>query len=246
MPEEAREHPSVCSIQAPGEGRRLVHIILEEDIFTRAVALLAKHPDGDLARLVNVGTSDQIRSMEIDDAHPLPEPKPEVRENIERASVEEHAEISHRFLRLAQSELNRRRRSQASKAVWRGVAHALSAIAVKRGWDHLSSEDIASQLGKEFNRPDFWLWVGSAISLYDHEDFWGRVKEGDVIQDHIDQANAFVEELDELRERQPGPFTIKEEADQRRLARLLGIPRDQREQELPIGTVDPNGFSSKP
>ena len=121
---------------------------------------------------------------------------------------------------------------------------------------------LPTSWGHEFNRPCFGDLVRLAADLYegkdyegkdyedeDYEDedyYWSRKKKPDNIQGVVDLAIAFVQELDEFRERQPEPFTIRDGYDQRRLARLLNIPRDQAEKELPMGTVDPNGFSRNP
>ena len=243
MPSETYDLSNVCNIRAPGEGQRMVHVTLEEDVFTRALAILAKHPDWDLDRLVNVGLESKVGYMEIDDKYPLPEPTPPRSENIERTSIEGHVTTSHQLLRRAQSELNRRWRRRASKTVWDGIAHALGAIAVKRGWDHRCSADISEQMVLELGREHFYTWIAVVEGVRDHEDYWGEVRRADNIQYAIDQATAFVEELDEVREMEPRPFTIRDQYDQQRLARLLGISRDRRDQELLIGTVDPNGFS---
>ena len=261
MPSESQEHPSICKVQATEEGRRLVHISLEEEAFARAVALLAKHPDWDMDRLANKGVWSQIWDMELDDKYPLPDPGLIDCRGIEVSSVEDQIAISRDFLQQAQSELEGDHPRRASKGVWGSVIYGLSAVGLRRGWDHEASSDIADQLGHEFNRPCFGDLVRLAARLYEDQDHWDRVKEQHDLDDEefwvyreepvdihsvVDQAIGFARELDEFRERQPEPFTIRDDYDQRRLARLLSIPRDRAEWELPMGTVDPNGFSRNP
>ena len=274
MPSEPQEHPNVCNVQAAGAGSQLVHINLEEEAFARAVALLAIHPDWDMDKLANKGIWSQIRKMEIDDKYPLPDPAMIVCRGLDVNSVEDQVAISRNFLQQAQSELEGDNPIQAAKGVWGSIVYGLSAVGIKRGWDHEASGDIADQLGHEFNRPRFGDLVRLAAELYKGattlalsktEDYRGREEEPDDIHDEdedywgwgqweeqadihsvVDQATTFALELDEFRERQPEPFTIRDGYDRRRLARLLGIPRDHAERELPLGKVDPNGFSRNP
>ena len=257
MPSESQEQPNVFNAQATEDSSLLVQISLEEELFNRATAWLSKHPDWDMDRLANSALQFQVSCLETDDKYPLPDPGLVVCEGLGVNSVEDQVDISRDYLQQAQSELEGDNPSQASRGVWGSVVYGLSAVAIKRGWNHEASGDIADQLGHEFNRPRFGDLVRLAADLYegkdyegkDYEDedyYWSRKKKPDNIQGVVDLAIAFVQELDEFRERQPEPFTIRDGYDQRRLARLLNIPRDQAEKELPMGTVDPNGFSRNP
>ena len=52
------------------------------------------------------------------------------------ATADEHVEISRRFIRQAESELESGDLLQASEKAWGAVAHRLKAIATRRGWRH--------------------------------------------------------------------------------------------------------------
>ncbi len=241
----------------------MVHVTLEEEVFDRATTWLAKHPDWDFNRLANNALYFRVWELEIDDKYPLPDPGLIVCRGIDVNSVEDQVAISRDFLQQARSELEGDHPRRASKGVWGSVVYGLSAVGMRRGWDHEASSDIADQLGHEFNRPRFGALVRLAARLFERKDYWDRVQESDDIDDEdeefwvyreeppdihsvVDQATGFARELDEFRERQPEPFTIRDDYDQRRVARLLGIPRDRAEWELPMGTVDLNGFSRNP
>ena len=128
------------------------------------------------------------------------------------------------------------------------MAHALKSIGEKRGWDHghhQNIRDISSHLGKECNRGrDFQLFIGAANDM--HLNFNENEEDLDQIHLAIENAEKFVAELDQLRDAPLQPFTIETPADQRRFGWLLGIPPEEFQRRLPIGTNDPHGISRSP
>ena len=169
----------------------------------------------------------------------LPEPGP--------ANVEDHAALSHWFLEHAHRELANGTRTQASEKVWGAVAHALKAVGEKRGWfhsHHQNVKDIGGHLASEFERPDFLTIVNEAENM--HNNFYSNEVEEDEIQQALSNAELLVADLDELRETPPRPFTIQNRTGQRRLGRLLEIEPKDFQNELPIGSHSPVGFSRHP
>ena len=169
----------------------------------------------------------------------LPEPR--------KATVQDHVTISRRFLEHARTELDQDRRLQASQKIWGAVAHSLKSIGEQRLWNHHNNQnvkDIGYHLAKEFGRRHFNTHVELADTM--HLNFYKNESESDVIRHHLEEAEKFVGELDEVRQATPRPFTILEDADQRRLGRLLDIRRGALRQQLWIGRTHSAGFSRNP
>ena len=164
-----------------------------------------------------------------------------------KASVEDHVRMSHWFLEHASIELTNGNRLQASEKVWGAVAHALQAIGEQRGWNHhihQNTKDIGGHLANEFDRGHFHSYVVEADAM--HLNFYKNEEEEDTIRHAILTAGQFIAELDELRDRPPVPFTVRNATDQRRLGRLLDIPREQLQQQLPLESHSDAGFSRNP
>ncbi len=164
---------------------------------------------------------------------PLPEPG--------EASIEEHVYMSRRFIPLAKRELEAGRRLQASEKTWGAAAHALKAIALQRGWQHKGHATllaIADQLGKEFGDPD----LSNHASIMDsmHTNFYENRRLVDAISSALDDAEAFLDKLDEIRNSSPRPFTVADDNDRISLGLVLGVRRGQRP---PIGSYSNVGFS---
>ena len=162
-----------------------------------------------------------------------------------KQDVQDHVQISHRFLDHAQKELNKGNRLQASEKVWGAVSHALKSIAEQRGWqhpDHASSGIISDQLGLEFNRRKrFDAAFGVAERM--HQNYYRNIAEADTIQSAIEIAEGFVAELDAVRNQPPRSYQVTNLSEQSRLGRLLGVPLEERDAKLFIGKKDSRGFS---
>ncbi len=81
-----------------------------------------------------------------------------------QAEMENHAEVSERFLRHAIAEFENHDLPQASEKAWGAVAHYLKAVAKFRGWknsSHTDLIDVAFDLGRETGDPnridELWL-----------------------------------------------------------------------------------------
>ncbi len=172
-----------------------------------------------------------------------------------RHSEQDHARISRRFQEHTALEIQKGNRLQASEKIWAQVAHALKAVAEDRGWNHGSHAllgDVAAQLGREQGQHTEYIQHLSLASSM-HTNFYENQADWDHIEVARKDAAAFVAKLREDRNRRPGPFTIRDANDQRRIARLLNVrlPRDpagvQRvlDRRFPRGMRSPQGFAPK-
>ena len=155
--------------------------------------------------------------------------------------VDDHMAMSRRFIGHARDELRKGDRLQASEKLWGAAAHALKAVAIQRGWQHMEHRnihDIAIQLGHEFQRPDFEATIHVANSF--HVNFYENEEEADSISWAIDEVERLVANLEEVRASEPRPFTIANESDRNRVAHLLGLRRSERPA---IGSHSKVGFS---
>ena len=153
--------------------------------------------------------------------------------------------MSQRFLDHAQAELDKGHRLQASEKVWGATAHALKAIALKRGWRNRSNTtifDIGAQLGQEFAmEEDFAKYLALADSM--HKNFYENNRRSGDIRLALEGTKQFVLVLDRVRSEPERPFTVRDAEDRERLGNLLGLPRSERPA---IGATDPRGFSRPP
>ncbi len=167
---------------------------------------------------------------------PLPEPNPD------GLSVEEHAQISRRFLGYARIELEKGDRLQAAEKVWGAAAHALKAVGKQRGWNHAKHSsifDIGEHLGREFDKEElFDRYLARAD--YVHRNFYENDRSESSIRYALTDVENLVEELETIRNSPPRPFTVKDNEDRIRLGRLLGLRREARP---PIGDYSPVGYS---
>jgi uncharacterized protein (UPF0332 family) len=163
----------------------------------------------------------------------LPDPR--------QSGIEDHVQMGRRFLEQAGIELDKGDRLQASEKVWGAVAHSLKAIGIQRGWVHDSHANviaIGEHLAREFERDDFYDYVNTAESM--HVNFYENLSEEDAVRRALDRAGIFIAELDKVRTSSPRVYTVRDVTDQRRLARLLGLPREERPA---IGQRSEVGFS---
>ena len=142
----------------------------------------------------------------------------------------DHRAIAQRFLVLAQEELDKGHRLQASEKAWGAVAHQLKAIAIDRGWAHESHylfSRMESYLTKEYGlNNDLRLQVSSADSG-GHRNFYESERSAEYIQHVINDAGEAVEAIEELRSRPPRPYTIENESQQDAVEALTGWRFDQ-------------------
>ena len=157
-------------------------------------------------------------------------------------SVDEHAQISRRFLEHARMQLVEGDRLQAAEKVWGAAAHALKAVGEQRGWvhdRHPNIFDIGEHLGREFGREDeFHRYLAQAE--YMHRNFYMNGWSEGAIRTALADVKSLTEELDIIRNSAPRPFTVRDNDDRIRLGRLLGLQRADRPS---IGDHSPIGYS---
>ena len=167
---------------------------------------------------------------------PLPEHNPE------GINVEEHAQISRRFLEHARIQLAEGDRLQAAEKVWGAAAHALKAVGKQRGWKcdkHSSIFDIGEHLGREFDREGL-LDRYMARADYVHRNFYENDRSIGSIRLALADVEKLADELETIRNSPPRPYTVRDSDDRIRLGRLLGLRRSERP---PIGDRSPAGYS---
>ena len=149
---------------------------------------------------------------------------------------EEYAAISREFVAHARDELRRGNRLQASEKVWGAANYALKAVALRRGWRHSGQRNvfaIAQQLAEETNNPFLSDQLMAARGI--HYNFYDNDLDEDDVSRGIDAVERYVDTLDEVRVSPPRPFEIRNEGDQNRLRRLVGIT-------FAVGTSSEEGF----
>ena len=157
-------------------------------------------------------------------------------------SLDDHVQISRRFLEHARTQLALGDRLQAAEKVWGAAAHALKAIGEQRGWihdRHPNIFDIGEHLGLEFGVfEQFSRYLAQAE--YMHRNFYLNGWSEDAIRSALADVEEFVGELDIIRVSPPRPYTVRNDSDRIRLGRLLGLQRGDRP---PIGDHSPVGYS---
>jgi uncharacterized protein (UPF0332 family) len=91
-------------------------------------------------------------------------------------TVAYHQERSHHFLNLVDDELARGELEEASNKVWGAAAHAIKAVAERRGWQHHAHallEETVDRLVSEENAPRDILIQYMTASAY-HQRFYGN------------------------------------------------------------------------
>lgn len=152
-----------------------------------------------------------------------------------------YLEISRKYFRQAQEELDKGDLSQVSEKVWGASAEALKALAVKRGWNHKSHpflRDIATHTYMEYGRPRL-------IELFDilewaHFNYYEHRLEHDAVQMRVDHCREFMSLLEEIRNSPSRQFTPANREQERRLQRLTQYHSDREaDAALDITTLPP-------
>ena len=173
-------------------------------------------------------------------------------------------------------ELDKGSRRQAAEKIWGAVAHAIIALGQQRGWKTGKTdrdlEDVVVQLGAELDaaagvpadgyaakQQRFRLLLSVVNEIHDKDNgFHPKDLDADDIEFAAGDAAELLSHLEPLLDTPPQPYTPRPGKDQRRLARLLGMPppakNDSRDLEnrermaqlnrwFPPGKTDANGFS---
>ena len=166
------------------------------------------------------------------DTESLPDPGPQ--------SSDDHARISRRFMQHAWEQLDQGNRLQTSEKAWGATCHALKAIAVQRGWRHDDRSlefAIAGQLASEFDRADFDVSLNTANGL--HSNFYANQQDEEAIRNVLAVVERFVDDLEQVRQSSPRPFTVTTNPEQNRLQNLL-------ERRVPLNSHSEVGFAQEP
>ena len=160
----------------------------------------------------------------------------------------DHVQMSERFQGHTKIEIGKGNRLQASEKIWASVAHALKAVAQRRGWKHNSHPSlraIADQLGRE---------KGAVVEYYDHmnsaenmhTNFYENIDNWNRIETARRKAEEFILLLKQDLGQHPSEFSVEDVSDRDRL-NLLGAsdykggPR--RMAKVRVGDISSHGFS---
>ena len=152
-----------------------------------------------------------------------------------------YLELSRKYMRQAQEELDQGDLPQASEKAWGAAAESLKSLAVLRGWNHKSHPllaDIAVQTYMEFGRPRlidlFRLLEGAHFNYYEHK------FEHDDVRRFLEQSQELIGLMDEIRNSAPRRFTPANREQEGRLQRLTRYnPDRESDAALDIGTLPP-------
>ena len=109
-----------------------------------------------------------------------------------------HLEVSREFLIHAKEHLDLGNSLQASEKGWGAAAHAVKAVAERRGWRHRSHRDlfvVARRISEASNRPEVIELFGVANAL--HQNFYEGWMDGGYISMSLDRVARLLDTLDE-------------------------------------------------
>jgi len=160
----------------------------------------------------------------------------------------DHVQMSERFQGHTTIEIGKGNRLQASEKIWASVAHALKAVAQRRGWKHNSHPSlraIADQLGRE---------KGAVVEYYDHmnsaenmhTNFYENIDDWHRIEMARRKAEEFIALLKQDLNQHPFEFSVDDASDRDRL-NLLGAPDSKggprKMPKVKVGDTSSYGFS---
>ena len=111
-----------------------------------------------------------------------------------------HEERSRHFLALVNDELARGELEEASNKVWGAAAHAIKAVAERRGWEHHAHallEPAVYRLVHEEHAPRELLIQYITASTY-HQRFYGRPPEAEYIRAGKELIGQLIDTLESL------------------------------------------------
>ena len=115
-------------------------------------------------------------------------------------AVEYHAERSWHFLELVDDEVARGELEEASNKLWGAAAHAIKAVAERRGWPHGAHrdlEDAVMRLIDDEGAPAFLLTQYAAANWF-HSRFYGGPPDERMIRHGKDQIADFIRLLESV------------------------------------------------
>ena len=111
--------------------------------------------------------------------------------------ADDHLGISRRFIRQAEDELRQGDSLQASEKAWGAAAHALKAIAERRGWRHGRHRDlfpVVDRMIDETGQSELRLLFQSANVL--HANFYENWLSERMVRDGIGDVKQLLDILD--------------------------------------------------
>ena len=115
-------------------------------------------------------------------------------------TVDYHAERSWHFLELVDDEVGRGNLEEAGNKLWGAAAHAIKAVAIKRGWPHGAHrdlEDAVMRLIDDEGAPAILLTYYGLANWF-HSRFYGGPPDGDTIRHGKGQITEFIRLLEGL------------------------------------------------
>ena len=110
-----------------------------------------------------------------------------------------HQEVSREFIIHAREQLDLGNSLQASDKGWGAAAHAVKAIAERRGWRHKSHRDlftVTDRIAQTTGRPEITELFGVASSL--HQNFYEGWMNDSFISTCLDSVGRLLDILDSL------------------------------------------------
>ena len=116
------------------------------------------------------------------------------------ALIDDHIEISRRFIQHAEEELEKGDLLQASEKAWGATAHRLKAIARRRRWRHGGHRDyysiVASLADETDQREEFLALFGVADSF--HANFYNDFQPEELVRTGLINVKRLLDILEEL------------------------------------------------
>ncbi len=119
--------------------------------------------------------------------------------NGRNRNVEVYVRISRQFMRQADEEFAKGDRLQASEKAWGAAAHAVKAVAQKRGWRHDGHRflfEAVDSIFRETGDPELRGLFGTANAL--HMNFYEDWQSDEFVQDGIERVKVLLEKLEPL------------------------------------------------
>ena len=114
--------------------------------------------------------------------------------------LEYHAERSWHFLELVDDEVERGELEEASNKLWGAAAHAIKAVAERRGWSHGSHRDLEETVLRlvddEGATPDLYTYYG--LASWFHSRFYGGPPNANQIRHGKSKMAEFIRMLENL------------------------------------------------
>lgn len=110
-----------------------------------------------------------------------------------------HQEVSREFILHAREQLSLGNSLQASEKSWGAAAHAVKAIAERRGWRHKSHRDLfvaTRRIAQTYRRPEVIELFGVASAL--HQNFYEGWMNDGFISTCLDSVERLLDTLDEV------------------------------------------------